>query len=289
MRQYFIYLEQEKQVSVSTFQVALNGIKFLYRQTLQREWPLLSFIKPRREKKLPVVLSRAEVKQVLGFVQRLRYRVCLSTIYSCGLRLQEGVRLQVGDIDSGRMMVHVRQGKGRKDRYVPLAPQTLAMLRQYWGGHRHRQWLFPSPTAEPLSQATKPMDHSGVQRAFGRRVTDSGLQKPATGPYIKALLCDPSAGGGGWAAVDPSLSRAQFAQDDRHLYPPDGERPRARSGSDQSVGRRSGVVELADIFREYGPAYRAKYRDRMLPSHLRAMWGHRALSHPGLGRSTLRL
>jgi integrase/recombinase XerD len=100
----------------------------------------------------------------------------LSTIYSCGLRLKEGVSLQVKDIDSSRMGVHVRQGKGRKDRYVPLPERTLAQLRGYWRPHRHPQWLFPSRGFGQYG----PMDESGVQKAFGLALKESGIHKAAS-------------------------------------------------------------------------------------------------------------
>jgi integrase/recombinase XerD len=182
LRQYFLHLTNVKQLSSSTIKVALYGIKFLFQHTLRKEWPTLDLVRPRREKKLPVVLSVAEVRQILGIIRRPRYRVCLSTIYACGLRLREGVHLQVRNIDSDRMMVHVQHGKGAKDRYVPLPVPTLEMLRRYWRTHRHPEWLFPAPTKSgvPLSTATKPMSVSGVQRAFKAALQESGIQKDAS-------------------------------------------------------------------------------------------------------------
>ena len=114
LRQYFLYLKNEKQVSRSTCTQALCGLKFFYQQTLQRDWAIFDFIRPPQEHKLPVILSMAEVRAILRRVRQPHYRVCLSTIYGCGLRLLEGVRLQVGDIDSGRILLHVRGGKGNK-------------------------------------------------------------------------------------------------------------------------------------------------------------------------------
>ncbi len=141
LRQYFLYLTNGKGVSASAFRGALCGIKFFYQYTLKREWPTLDLVRPAKEKKLPVVLSVEEVHQVLGFVRRRHYRVCLTTIYSCGLRLQEGVHLQVADIDSARMLVHVHRGKGAKDRFVPLPQHTLDLLRGYWAAHRNPTWI----------------------------------------------------------------------------------------------------------------------------------------------------
>lgn len=182
LRQYFLRLTNVKQLTPSTIRVALYGIKFLFQHTLRKEWPTLDLVRPRREKKLPVVLSVAEVHRILRIIRRPRYRACLSTIYACGLRLREGVHLQVRYIDSDRMMVHVRHGKGAKDRYVPLPVPALEMLRRYWRTHRHPEWLFPAPTKSgvPLSTAAKPMSVSGVQRAFKAALQESGIQKQAS-------------------------------------------------------------------------------------------------------------
>jgi integrase/recombinase XerD len=182
LRLYFLYLKNDKHASRSAFTIALSGLKFFYQRTLRREWATLDLPRPTREKKLPVVLSTTEVCLILGCLRRPHYRVCLTTIYSCGLRLREGVYLQVTDIDSDRMMLHVRQGKGNKDRYVPLPENTLTLLRQYWSTHRHPVWLFPAPTRAgvPMSSATRPMDESGVQRAFKAALQESGVPKDAS-------------------------------------------------------------------------------------------------------------
>jgi integrase/recombinase XerD len=182
LRLYFLYLKNDQHISSSGFSIALCGLKFFYERTLHREWTTLDLARPVREKKLPVVLSVAEVRQILDCLRRPHYRVCLTTIYSCGLRLREGVSLQVGDIDRERMMLHIRQGKGNKDRYVPLPDNTLILLRQYWSTHRHPVWLFPAPTRAGVSpsSATQPMDESGVQRAFKAALQESGVQKDAS-------------------------------------------------------------------------------------------------------------
>lgn len=177
LRQYFLYLKNDKQYSRSTITVALCGIKFFYEHTLQREWPTLALIRPPRERKLPVILSREEAHRILGCLRRPYYRVCLSTIYSCGLRLEEGVHLQVSDIDSDRMLVHVR-GKGNKDRYVPLPQRTLQMLREYWVTHRHPVWIFPARRG--MTSARGPLSKRGVQYAFQAALKESGVQKRAT-------------------------------------------------------------------------------------------------------------
>lgn len=175
LRQYLLYLKNEKQLAASSCMQALCAMKFLYQHTLGREWPILDFVKPERPRKLPVVLSREEVGRVLGCLRKAHYRVCLNTIYSCGLRLKEGVSLQVRDIDSSRMVVHVRKGKGGKDRYVPLPARTLDQLRGYWRRHRHPVWLFPKRSDGLLAEG--PMHPSGVQKAFRAAVKESGLTK----------------------------------------------------------------------------------------------------------------
>jgi integrase/recombinase XerD len=176
LRQYFLFLKNEKHAARASCTLALCGIKFFYERTLGREWRTFEFLRPPKEKKLPVVLSVSEVGRVLGCVHRQRYRVCLTTIYACGLRLLEGVRLQVNDIDGERKLLHIRAGKGGKDRYVPLPETCLQLLRLHWMTHRHPVWLFPSSRED----RNQPMSESGMQRAFRAAVRESGVQKRAT-------------------------------------------------------------------------------------------------------------
>ncbi len=115
-------------------------------------------------------------------VRKEQYRVCLRVLYGCGLRLTEGINLRVPDIDSSRMMVHIRCGKGAKDRYVPLAESTLALVRNWWQTHRHPRLLFasPPPQGTPWSAATQTVTASSVRKAMKQAVQASGLQKCAT-------------------------------------------------------------------------------------------------------------
>jgi integrase/recombinase XerD len=162
--------------------VALCAIKFFYEYTLHRHWPTLDLVRPAKVHKLPVVLRVEEVQQVLAQVHKPAYRVCLSTIYACGLRISEGRSLQVADIDSARLMIQVRGGKNAKDRYVPLPQRTLLHLRQFWAPHRHPRWLFPQQprSGVMLTPATPSMAISGVQYAFAAALAQSGVHKPAT-------------------------------------------------------------------------------------------------------------
>jgi len=112
LRQYFLFIKNVKHYSRNTSTVASCGIKLFFEKTLNREWATFGLLRAPREKKLPVILSREEVRQILGRVRLPRYKVCLTTIYSCGRRLQEGTHLQVVDIESARLMIHIRHGKG---------------------------------------------------------------------------------------------------------------------------------------------------------------------------------
>lgn len=176
LRQYFLDLTVNKKVSRSTATVDLCAIKFFFEITLQRPWPSLKLMRPPKHKKLPVVLSREEVFRVLSAVRFPVYRACLSTIYSCGLRLSEGAFLKVGDIDSSRMMVRVL-GKGSKERDVPLPERTLFLLREFWRSHRSKDWLFPARIRH--NGHSQPVNPKNVQTAFRRAVRQSGVKKAA--------------------------------------------------------------------------------------------------------------
>ena len=181
LREYFLYLQNTKRVARSTCGVALSGIKFFYKYTLQKESRSLEIIRPRGPKKLPVVLSVDEVQQILGCIRRIHYKVCLSTIYACGLRIGEGVQLKVGDIDSDRMLIYIRSGKGGKDRYVPLPGGILAILRQYWQIHRHAVWIFPSRDRNgEIPDAVAPITPTAVRSVFKAALAESGVRKTAS-------------------------------------------------------------------------------------------------------------
>jgi site-specific recombinase XerD len=156
-----------------------SGIKFFYSHTTPRDWPTLQRLRVRKEKRLPDVLSVDEVRRLIATVRTHPYRAYFWTVYSLGLRLAEGLHLQVGDIDSARMMVHVHRGKGAKDRYVPLPSSTLKILRQYWVTHRHPHWLFPAAgrDGQPTATVDQPLERSSVQGAMRRVVEELKIQK----------------------------------------------------------------------------------------------------------------
>jgi len=182
VRQYLVHLSTVQKVARGTHTIALCGIKFFYTETLARQWNVLDVARPKSERKLPVVLSRDEVWRILAEVRISVYRVCLTTIYSCGLRLLEGARLQVPDVDGDRKLLHIH-GKRRKDRYVPLPDATLELLREHWRTHKNPLWLFPmgtrshvAPLRDPVSG---PISRSSLQSAFRLAVKKSGVHKRA--------------------------------------------------------------------------------------------------------------
>jgi len=182
LRQYFIYIKDERRFARQTSTQALCAIKIFWEKTLQRTWPTeLKFARATPQFKLPVVLSAGEVRTIIGLVHAQDHRVALTTIYSCGLRLGEALKLEVGDIDSKRMFLHIRGGKGNRDRYVPLPQRTLELLRQAWVVHRHPRWLFPAKGHSGLgaSTATEPMCRSTLQRGFRLALRASGVKKAA--------------------------------------------------------------------------------------------------------------
>ena len=174
IRQYQVYLVEQRHLSWSYFNQAVCALRFLYRHTLGRDWAVAHIPFPRQPKKLPVVLSQSEVIRLFDAVRSLKQRAILMTAYATGLRLAEVTHLQVSDIDSERMMVRVRQGKGQKDRYVMLSPTLLEVLRLYWRAERPTTWLFPSKRRD------QPINHSVVQRACHQAGLDAGLSKRAT-------------------------------------------------------------------------------------------------------------
>ena len=179
LRDYFLHLKNDRHFAAASLGIAYSGIKFFYSHTIPRDWPTLKRLRVPREKRLPDVLSVDEVRRLIAAVRTPHNRTYFWTVYSLGLRLGEGLHLQVGDIDSARMMVHVHRGKGAKDRYVPLPSSTLQALRAYWITHRHPLWLFPA-TGRDHGQAARadgPMERSSVQGALRRVVHDLGFRK----------------------------------------------------------------------------------------------------------------
>ena len=179
VREYYLFLKNEREFSPSALKIAHSGIKFFYTHTVERDWATLLKLRVPRRKSLPDVLTVEEVRRIIDAVRTPHNKTYLWTVYSLGLRLQEGLALEVGDIDSARMLVHVHRGKGARDRYVPLPASTLAMLRQYWATHRNPRLLFPATgrNRRRAPTATEPMGKASVQGAMRRVVLQLGFRK----------------------------------------------------------------------------------------------------------------
>jgi len=168
-----------EQTSWSTVKLDLYGVKFFYLHVLQRDWLDIPVIKPPKRKRIPDIITASEAQLLFMATRKLSYRVLFFTLYSLGLRLSEGLRLEVGDIDANSMRVHVRDAKGNKDRLVPLPQNTLRVLRRFWGLHQHSTLLFPN-RKRGLGRAhlaDSPLDKGGVQCAMAAVVKSMGLKK----------------------------------------------------------------------------------------------------------------
>lgn len=171
LRAFQLHMLDQEKASWSRFNVVVSGLRFFFKITLGRAEAIQQLPYGKRPKTLPVVLSREEVARLLAAVTDERYRLMLVLAYGCGLRIGEVARLQVADIDSGRMVLSVKQAKGRKDRLVPLSPCLLEELRAYWRKWRPTSWLFPG-------KGKKGHLHVGnVQRACLRAAKACGLTK----------------------------------------------------------------------------------------------------------------
>jgi integrase/recombinase XerD len=193
LRRFFLHLKNDKAFASGSLRVAFSGVKFFYTRTCRRNWETLAQMRIKDVKSLPEVLTIEQVHQIIDTCTTQRMAVYFWVVYSLGLRMQEALCLQVGDVDSQRMMVHVHRGKGAKDRYIPLPQCTLMQLREFWKNHRHPRFLFPADgrnhrgVSQPtgVSQATTPMSPTAVQGAmklitkqinFGKKVSTHTLR-----------------------------------------------------------------------------------------------------------------
>ncbi len=175
IREYQRYLVEEKKGSWSFFNQTVCALRFIYKKTMKKDWPVEHIPFPKREKRLPEVLSVEEVSKLFECVRTVKSRTILKTMYGAGLRLMEALSLKPSDIDSKRMVIRVRQGKGRKDRYVTLSPTLLETLREYYRAYRPEgEWLFPS------RDCRYPTHPTGVQRTCRNAARKAGLGKRVT-------------------------------------------------------------------------------------------------------------
>ncbi|MGH7164193.1 MAG: tyrosine-type recombinase/integrase, partial [Nitrospiraceae bacterium] len=168
---YLAHLIGERKLSWSTCSQAAHALRFLYHVTLGRDRFEFIVPAPKQPQKLPEILSREQVCRLLRAPTKVRDRLVLATIYATGLRVSEAIRLKVSDIDPDRMTVRVEQGKGAKDRYLPLSVRLLGQMREYWKTHPPRLWLFPN------RKGTRPVDITVAQRAYGTAKLRAGIRK----------------------------------------------------------------------------------------------------------------
>jgi len=171
LKQFFHALIQTH--SWSTVKLDRNGLQFFYKYTLDKQWQWLNIVKPPQSKIIPDILTPLQVAQLISHTKQHRYQVFFLVLYSMGLRLSEALHLCVQDIDSQSMQIHVRSGKGGKDRMLPLPQQTLLSLRQYWATHRHPTLIFPGfgKTDNPY------MDKGGIQKALKAVLVECAINK----------------------------------------------------------------------------------------------------------------
>ena len=182
IRAYQIYLTNERKLAVASILVAVAALRFLYTVTLKRNWALEDVIPaPKKPQRLPVVLSPEEVLRFLSGVPDLKHRAILTTCYAAGLRISEALHLRPTDIDSGRMVIRIEQGKGQKDRYVMLSPKLLELLRVWWRLARPRDWLFPSRVAR------QPISRSAVECACQQAHRRCRISKPITPHSLRSV------------------------------------------------------------------------------------------------------
>jgi integrase/recombinase XerD len=187
LQDYFLHRKNVDGLAPASMRICYSGIRFFYQHVLKRDWHTLSLMRAQTSHRLPAVLSVEEVRRLLQAATPLHNQAYFTTVYSLGLRLHEALSLQVSDIDSQRLQVHVHRGKGAKDRYVPLPAETLTLLRTYWKTHRHQIWLFPATGCDHHQSptATSPMSRSSVQGAFRTAKQRAGITK--TGVAIPTL------------------------------------------------------------------------------------------------------
>ena len=178
--------------SWSAVKLDLYGLKFFYQHVLHKPWVNVDLIKPPRAIRLPDIVTLEETSRLFKATRILSYRVFFFTVYSLGLRLGEGLRLEVGDIDAARQRVHIRDAKGNKDRFVPLPETTLDCLRRFWQVHCHSDLVFPNRKGglKGSRYATTPLDRGGVQSALRQVVHDCGIKKRSH-PTVCATVMPP--------------------------------------------------------------------------------------------------
>ncbi len=171
LKKYTLYLLEHKEVSHSYANQAINAVKFYVQHVKKEKMKMCDMPRPKAQKKLPNVLSEEEVKRIIDALSNNKHKVLLMIVYSSGLRVSEVVRLKISDVDSDRMLVRIRQGKGRKDRYSMLSEAALEELRKYYKEYKPKEWLFESQDKKwHLSERT-------VQKVFKNACKKANIKK----------------------------------------------------------------------------------------------------------------
>ena len=180
--EYLLYLINDCEFAPGTLKVTYSALKFFYGTTCPRDWQVLTKMKVPKQKTLPTVLTISEVHQLIAAVKQQHNAALIWTLYCLALRIEEGLNLEISDIDSERMTVHIHRGKGAKDRLLPMPASTLQVLRNYWKQHRNSRLIFPANgrNRKSASQSTKPMNASSVQSCVDRAAKLAGIHKPCT-------------------------------------------------------------------------------------------------------------
>jgi site-specific recombinase XerD len=168
---YLVHMITERNLSWSTCNVAISAFRFLYDVTLGRDAVRFEIPRPKQSQRVPEILSGDEVARLLDSPPNPKHRLLLATIYAAGLRVSEAVRLKVADVDRGRMTLRVEQGKGRKDRVLPLSRRLLKQMETYWQEHPPRLWLFPN------RRDTRSIDVTMAQKVFMMAKLRTGISK----------------------------------------------------------------------------------------------------------------
>ena len=171
VRNFQLHLIQTRKLAYSSFNQAVCALRFLYTHTIRVPWPVTMVPFGKRPKRLPTVLSRQEIDDLLQCTENLKHRTFLSTLYACGMRLSEASHLRIPDLDSARMQIRITRGKGAKERCVPLSPRLLEELRNYWKAYRPSDFLFPGKTPD------RPYADTSIQKAIKRAAVKAGITK----------------------------------------------------------------------------------------------------------------
>ena len=297
---YQLHLTEERQLSAGSLLIAVAAIRFLYKVTLKRDWRIDEVVPTcRKPQRLPVVLSRQGVLRFLDAVEARKHRVILAVCYAAGLRISEAIRLTPDAIDSQRMVIRIEEGKGRKDRYVMLSPQLLAILRDYWRAARPGSWLFPGYLpGQPITRHAveiacraarrrcnigKPVTPHTLRHAFAVHLLEAGADLRTiqlllghrslgtTARYLRLAtnkVCATASPLDSLQAISPVIAELLAAS--------------------PCAGAVRPMLEVADIFRRHGAAYRQAHAHHLDRTERRVMAAIEACRTPALGGHTER-